>query len=90
MDSVQRFQVNVSFEWTLFNFVGFLGGSVVKNSHANAGDARDMASIPRLRRSPGEGNVIPLQYSCLGNPMNRGARKAAVHGVTKSETQLSD
>ena len=45
--------------------------------------ARDMGSIPALGRSPGGGNGHPLQYSCLGNPMNRGAYWAAVHGITK-------
>ena len=49
---------------------GFPGGSVVKNPPANAGDA---GSIPGSRGSPGEGNGNPLQYSCLGNPMDRGA-----------------
>ena len=82
--------MNVSFKWTLFNLVGFPGGSVVKNSPTSAGDTRDMTSVPRLRRPPGEGNGNPLQYSCLGNPMNRGAWKATVHGVTKCQTQLSD
>ena len=64
--------------------------AVVKNLSANAGDARDVGSIPGLRRSPGVGNGSPLQYSCLENPMDRGAGKATVHGVTKSRTQLSD
>ena len=50
---------------------GFLVGSVVKNLPANAGDK---GSIPELGRFPGEGNGNPLQYSCLGNPMDRGAR----------------
>ena len=48
--------------------MGFLGGSVVKNPPANAGDA---GSVPGSGRSPGEGNGNPLQYSCLGNPMDR-------------------
>ena len=43
-------------------------------------------SIPGLERSPGEGNGNPLQYSCLGNPMDREARLAIVHGVTKNQT----
>ena len=51
--------------------LGFPGDSVVKNPPANAGD---MGSIPGLGRSPREGNGNPLQYSCLGNPMDRGAR----------------
>ena len=52
---------------------GFPGSSVVMNSPANARDTGDMSSIPRLGRSPGEGNGNPLQYSCLGNPMDREA-----------------
>ena len=59
----------------------FPGGSVVKNPPANAGD---VGSIPRLGRSPGERNVIPLQYSCLENYTNRGVWRANVHGVAKS------
>ena len=58
-----------------------LGGSVVKIMPANAGDA---GAIPGLGRSPGEGNSNPLQYSCLGNPMDRGAWWATVHGIAKS------
>ena len=60
--------------------MGFPGGSVVKNLPANAGD---MGLIPDLGTSPGEGNGNPLQYSCLGNPMDRGAWQATVHGVAK-------
>ena len=63
---------------------------MVKNTFANAGDIRDMGSIPGLERSPGEGHDNPLQYSCLENPMDRGAWWAAVHEVAKSQTQLSD
>ena len=63
---------------------------VVKNLPANAGDVRDVGSIPRSGRFPGVGNGSPLQYSCLENPMDRGAWRAAVHGVTKSRTRLSD
>ena len=66
---------------------GFSGGSLVKNLPANAGD---MGSIPGSGRSPGEGNDSPLQYSCLGNPMDRGAWWTAVHGVAKSWTQLNN
>ena len=61
---------------------------VVKNLSANAGDKRDPSSIPWLGRSPDIGNGNPLQYSCLGNPMNRGAWRATVHRVTKSQTWL--
>ena len=55
---------------------------VVKNLPANAGDTRDMGSVPMLRRSPGGGNGIPLQYSCLG----REAWQVTVRGVAKSQT----
>jgi len=61
---------------------------VVKNLPENARDIRDMDSIPGLGRSPGGGNGNPLQYSCLENPMDRGAWKATVHRVTKSQTRL--
>ena len=61
--------------------MGFPGGSEVKASACNAGD-------PGL--TPGEGNGNPLQYSCLENPMEGGAWWATVHGVAKSQTQLSD
>ena len=63
--------------------MGFLGGSVVKNLSANAGDT---GSVPELGRYPGEENGNPLQYSCLGNPMDRGAWRATVNGVAKSQT----
>ena len=63
----------------------FPGASVVKNPPANAGDARVMGSIPGMGRFPGEGNGNPLQYSCQGNRMNRGAWQAIVHGVTKRQ-----
>ena len=59
---------------------GFPGGSVVKNLLPNAGD---VGSFPELGTSPGEGNGNPLQYSCLGNPMDRGAWQATVHEVAK-------
>ena len=56
----------------------------VRNLPANAGDLRDPGlKIPESGRSPGEGNSYPLQYSCLGNPMDRGAWQATVHGVTR-------
>ena len=61
----------------------FPGGSVVRNLTANARDAEDMGSIPGSGRSPGEGNGDPLQYSCLENPVERGARQTTVHGVTR-------
>ena len=56
---------------------------VVKNPPASAGDARDTGLIPESGRSPGEGNGNPLQYSCLENPMDRGAWQATVHGGHK-------
>ena len=59
-------------------------------AQASAYNARDPGSIPRLGRSPGEGNGNPLQYSCLENPMDGGAWSATVHGVAKSQTRLSD
>ena len=58
----------------------------VKNLHANAGDVKDAGLIPGLGRSPGKGNGNPLLYSCLENPMDRGAWWAAVRGVAKSGT----
>ena len=58
-------------------------GTVVKNLPADAGDTRDVGSIPGSGRSPGGGNGNPLQYSCLGNPMDRGAWWATVQGVLK-------
>ena len=57
----------------------------MKNPPANAGD---VGVIPGSERSPAEGNGNTLQYFCLGNPMDRGAWRAAVHGVTNSQTQL--
>ena len=59
---------------------------MVKNPPANAGDARNVGSIPRSRRSPVVGNGILLQYSCLENSIGRGTWQAIVHGVTKSQT----
>ena len=56
----------------------------------SAADAREADPIPGWGKSPGGGNGNPLQYSYLGNPMDRGARQATVHGVTKSQTQPSD
>ena len=55
---------------------------------AIACNARSMGLIPRSERSLGEGNSNPLQYSCLGNPTDRGVWQATVHGVTQSQTQL--
>ena len=63
---------------------GFPGGAVIKNLLTNAGDTGDEGSVLGLGRFPGAGNGNPLQYSCLGNPKDRGAWRAAVHGVAKS------
>jgi len=65
----------------------FTGGSDGKESACNVGDP---GSIPGLGRSPGEGTGNPLQYSSLGNPLDRGAWWATVHGVTKSQMRLSE
>ena len=72
---------------------GFLGGTSVnkkkkKNPPAIAGDVRDLGSTPGLERSPGGEYSNPLQYFCLKNPMDRGAWRATVHGVAKSQTRL--
>ena len=61
----------------------FLGGSVAKNSQADAGATGDMGSIPGSERSFGGRNGKPLQYSCLGNPIDRGAWRATVHGLQR-------
>ena len=67
-------------------FQGFPGGSVVQNLPANAGDTRDPGLIAGVGRALGVGNDNLLQYSCLENPMDRGAWWAKVHGVTKRWT----
>ena len=67
-------------------FMGFSSGSEVKVSACKLGDP---GSIPGSGRFPGEGNGNPLQYSCLENPMDRGAWQAMAHGIAKSWTQLS-
>ena len=71
----------------LYTYTASLMTQMVKNLGSNAGD---LGSIPGLGRSPGEGNSHPLQYSCLGNPIDRGAWPATVLGVAKSWTQLRD
>jgi len=63
--------------------MGFPDGSVVKNLPANAGD---VGSISASKRSPGGGNGNSLQYSCLGNPVDKGAWRTSVHVVTESDT----
>ena len=66
--------------------MGFPDGSVVNNPPASAGG---ISLIPGAGRSPGEGNGSPLQYSCLGNPMDKGACRATVHGVTKELEEMA-
>ena len=77
-----------SLMYALFS-MDFPGGSEIKASACNAGD---LGLIPGLGRSPGKGNGNgnPLQYSCLENPMDRGAWRATVHGVAKSQIRLID
>ena len=72
----------------IYRVWGFPAGSVVKNPLAKAGYSGNTSSTPGLGRSPGGENGNPFQYSCLGNPMNRGL--ATVHRVAKSRIQLSD
>ena len=67
--------------------MGFPGSSDGKETACNAGDP---GLIPGLGRHPGEGNSNPLQYSCLENAMDRGAWRATIHGVTKTQTQLNN
>ena len=67
--------------------MGFSGGADGKEAACNVGD---LGSIPRSGRSPGEGTGNPLQYSCLENPMDRRVWQVTVHGVAKSQTQLSN
>ena len=69
---------------------GFPDDSVGKKSVCNAGDTGGAGLIPGLGRCPGEGNGNPFHYSCLGNPMDRGARWATVQRIPKSWTRLSD
>ena len=78
MWAIETFEVWVSMmSWKLDLF---------DTRYTNAEDSRDAASIPELGRSPGVGNGNPLQYSCLENPVDRGAWGAAVHGVAESDT----
>ena len=86
MNSLSRGRVELQ---CLGGIQGFPGGSVGKESAYNAGDCLQ-GLIPGLKRSPGEGNDNPLQYSCLENPVDRGTWQAAVRGVTKSRIQLND
>ena len=87
---ISGIHINRCLEWNLLQYMltkTFPGGSVVKNLPANV---EDSCSIPESERLTGEENANSLQYSCLGNPMDRGAWWATVHWVTKSWTWLSD
>ena len=75
----------ISSNISLLPYYAFPGGSDSKEIACSAGD---LGLIPRSGKFPGEGNSNPLQYSCLENPMNRGAWQAIVHGLTKSGTRL--
>ena len=66
--------------------MGFPHDSVGKESTCNAGDIKDVGSVPESGRSPGGGHGNSLQYFCLENPMDRGAQRAIVHRVSKSQT----
>ena len=66
---------------------GFPDGASVRKPPANAGDVRDMRSISGLGRCPGGKHGNPLQYSCLENPMDRGAWRDTVHGISKNQTR---
>ena len=81
-DAAQTPRSNIQFG-LVHSLLRFPGGSAVKNLPASAGDA---GSISGSRRSPGEGNGNPLQYSCRENPMDRGAWRDRVRGVTESQT----
>ena len=67
----------------LYSTLGFPGGSVVKNPPVNAGDAGYAGSIPGMGRASGKDEGNPLQYSCLGNPTDRGIWWTTVHGITE-------
>ena len=75
--------------WGSNQSLGFPDGAGIKNLPANAGDIRDMDSVPGLGRSPGVGNGNLLQYSRLKNSVDKGAWWTTVHGAAKSRTQLS-
>jgi len=70
----------------MFYYLSHQGIPMVKNPPDNSGDIRDTGSIPGLGRFPGKGHGYSLQYSCLENPMDRGAWHATVHGIAESQT----
>ena len=82
-------RVRLKKNWFLeiyYHNLGFPGGLVVNNPPANAGDTKDISLIPGSERYPGEGNGHPLQYSCLGSPMEKGDWQSTDHGVMKCWT----
>ena len=87
---------SVQFPLSLWRFLYFLTTAILKLNYSgsdgkeSACNAGDLGLNPGWGRSPGEGTGNPLQYSCLGNPMSRGAWQATVHGAAKSQMQLSD
>ena len=90
---VPPFQQGFSMSWDYKNWLltrerAFQVALVVKNLPANAGDIRDVGSIPGSGRSPGGGHGNPLQYFCLKNPVDRGTWWATIHRVTKSQRGL--
>ena len=90
MSIVQRLRSHVLYLLSpTWEKTGLPGGAVVKNLPTRAGEARELGSIPGLGRSLGVGNGNPLQYSCLENPTDRGVWWATVHGVARSQTQIS-
>ena len=95
--SMYKFSHGQMFSFLLGVYLGVesLGHMVTHFPHSSVGkesacDAGDPGLIPGSGRSSGEGNGNPLQYSCLENPMDRGVWQATVHGIAKSQTQLSD
>ena len=78
----------VYYRVSVYHILSFPGALVVKNTPANAGHIRDLGLIPGSRRSPEGGHGNPLKYSCLENPMDRGAWRATVYRVEKSQTLL--
>ena len=85
-----HFSWSTCFQWFWITDRASQVAPVVKNPPTNAGDTRDVSSVPGSGRHPGEENGTPLQYSFLENSMLRGAWQATVHRVAKSQTQLSD
>ena len=90
-------QADAFMQWIIGSYIcqsthpmGLLGGALVKNPSAHAGDARDSGPIPGLGRSPGARNSNPLQYSCLENSLGRGAWRTTVHRIAKSWTWQSN